>query len=79
MIFDESEVNILIKFEENVRNTIKQKGLKQRYVAQRIGVSEKTFSAMLTGRQNILVDDVEKICDVLDVTPNDLFGYSTLA
>lgn len=64
---------------ENIKATIKHKGLKQRYVAQRIGVSEKTFSAMLTGRQNILVDDVEKICDVLDVTPNDLFGYSTSA
>lgn len=68
-----------ISVTENIRAIIKQKGLKQRYVAQRIGVSEKTFSAMLTGRQNILVDDVEKICDVLDVTPNDLFGYSTSA
>ena len=66
-------------FEENVKSVMQNKGLKQKYVAQKIGISEKAFSAMLTGRKNVLVTDVLNICNALEVSPNQLLGYDETA
>ena len=62
-------------FENNVKSVMKSKGLKHKYVAEKIGVSEKLFSAMLNGRKAIKVSDVLLLCEVLEATPNQLFGY----
>lgn len=59
---------------ENTRNIIKEKGLKNKAVAERAGYTEQKFSRILNGQKIIESNDILKIANALDVTPNDLFG-----
>ena len=60
--------------QKNIKQLLKQRGLKQKYIAQKAGYSEKDFSAMINGRKNIYDDDVLIISKAFGLTPNDLFG-----
>ncbi len=62
---------------QNVRNILHEQGLKHYVVAKKAGYNKQQFSDLLNGRRTITVDDVAKICSVLNVTPNDLFGVKT--
>lgn len=59
---------------ENVKKIIKERGIKQKTIAEKAGYSEKCFSAMLCGRKVIDDSDILRICCALEVTPNALFG-----
>ena len=60
---------------ENAKKIIKSKGLKQKYVAKRANFSECQFSDLLNGRKKIDDSVVISLCNALEVTPNELFGY----
>lgn len=62
---------------KNVKQIISEKGLLQKRVAQKAGIEEKAFSNMLNGRKKICDTDVLNIASALNVTPNDLFGFSS--
>lgn len=62
---------------DNVRAAIVASGLKQKFVADRIGMSEQTFSAILTGQRKITVEEFFKLSDVLNMKPEALYDYPT--
>lgn len=62
------------KFIISLKNEIKKRGLKQKAIAAKMGWNERQFSDMMHNRRNITPRDIEKLCDALGVTPNDLFG-----
>lgn len=62
-------------FRLNLKKHIKDNGLKQNYVAQKAGYPPQIFNYMLNGKKIIKTTDVPFICNALNVTPNDLFGY----
>ena len=57
----------------NMRRIIRDSGLKQKAVAERMGIKGNQLSAMLTGRRLIGVCDVMSFCTAMNVAPNDLF------
>lgn len=59
---------------ENVQNFLKERGLKQGAFAEKAGYTIQQFSRMMTGRGKIYWDDVLRLANALDVTPNDLYG-----
>lgn len=61
---------------ENVCAAVADSGLKQKFIADRIGVSEPVFSAMLSGRRKIDVDEFFSLCQVLQKTPDELYKYT---
>ncbi len=61
---------------QNVKRIIKDKGMLQYAVADRAGYSRGAFNAMLNGRKTISDVDIIRLATVLDVSPNDLFGFS---
>ena len=63
----------------NVRKILDARGLKQKVVAQKAGYTEQQFSNLLCGRKTIETQDVIKISVALDVTPNELYGFSETA
>lgn len=63
--------------QDRIGQAIVKSGLKQKYIAEQIGVSEQTLSAMLAGRRKIYVDEFFNLCAVLNETPNDLYGFET--
>lgn len=61
---------------DNTRSIIRERGLKQRAVAEKANMPEKQFSALMNGRKVMKDTDVIAIANALNVTPNDLFGLS---
>lgn len=48
-----------------LRESVRASGLKQKYIAERVGVAEKTLSYMLTGRTKFPVEVYAEVCNVL--------------
>lgn len=48
-----------------LRESVRASGLKQKYIAEKVGVAEKTLSYMLTGRTKLPVGVYANICAVL--------------
>ncbi|MDX3587333.1 helix-turn-helix domain-containing protein [Streptomyces europaeiscabiei] len=49
---------------DQIRATIKATGLKQIWIAQQLGISEKHLSQMLTGRVTLTLDWAQRIAGV---------------
>ncbi len=62
---------------DNVKTLIRAKGLKQKFVAEKMGISPQEFSNILTGRKKFETEHVVPICNALNITANDLFGITT--
>lgn len=58
----------------NTKRIIKEKGLKQGFVAERANLTDKQLSAMLCGRKIIFADVVPQIAAALDVSVNELYA-----
>lgn len=59
---------------ENTKKILQSRGLKQKAFAGMAGYTEQQFSRMMTGRDIIAWDDILKIANALEITPNDLYG-----
>lgn len=51
-------------------NKISTLGLKQKNIAERIGVTEDRLSRILSGKSNMFAEEMIKLCIVLDIDPN---------
>lgn len=56
----------------NIRTEINERGMKQRFVADKLGISPQNFNDLLSGRRSIRIVDLGKIADVLNVTVDEL-------
>lgn len=61
---------------QNIEMIIAGKGMKKKHIAMKAGYSKQQFSNLMNGRKIIKPDDIIKIANALEVTPNDLFGVS---
>lgn len=59
-----------------IRTARKEAGLKQKELAEIIGVSESRISQYENGSQRPRVDTIQKIADGLGITPTELLGDS---
>lgn len=57
----------------NVRRVMKEKGLKQLAVAEKVNLTPNIFSNMLNERKIITVEHIPYIADALDVNVSELF------
>lgn len=65
------EMNCL--FDIGVSKIIKDKGMKQVYVAEKAGYTAQELNDMLNGRRLIKACDILKLATVLEVTANDIY------
>ena len=61
---------------ERVCKAVADSGLKQKFIADHIGVSEPTFSAMMAGRRKIDADEFFGISEALKMKPDELYRYN---
>ena len=54
---------------EKVRAYIDEQGLKQKTVAERAGIPNVTFNAIMNGKRTLYADDLKAICIALQVSP----------
>ena len=59
---------------EYFKQTMRNKGIKQTYVADKTGYSEDTVSKYLCGKRRLTADAFLRFCTVLDVDPNIFRG-----
>ena len=64
---------------ERLNAVIEASGLKQKYIAEKAGVSEQALSAMLNGRQKIDVDTFFAIAVTLHLTPDQIYEFRATA
>lgn len=59
---------------EKLRDAIEGRGIKQKFIAEKVGISETALSMMLNGKQTIDVDTFFRITEVLSMTPDEIYG-----
>lgn len=60
---------------DRVCRAVADSGMKQKFIAEKIGMSEPVFSAMLAGKRKIDVDEFFRIAVVLKMRPEVLYNY----
>ena len=60
---------------EKLSQAIDESGLKQKFIAEKVGISEQTISAMLNGRQKIDVETFFAIAVVLHLSPDQIYAF----
>lgn len=60
---------------ERINKAIKDSGLKQNFIAERLDISDSALSAMLSGKRNISADEFFTMCEILQKTPGQLYNY----
>ena len=56
-----------------LREAINQSGLKQKFIAEKVGISEAALSSMLKGNLKIDADVFFAIACVLRMTPDEIY------
>ena len=64
------------KVHERICAAVKESGFKQKFVAEKIGVSEQVFVSMLNGTRKISVDEFFGLCGILGKTPDELYSFT---
>ena len=59
---------------DNLKAARKAKGLTQKQVADALKKYQSDYSEYETGKIQLDYDKIVALCDLLDITPNDLFG-----
>lgn len=62
---------------EKVRAYIDEQGIKQKTVAQKAGIPNVTFNAIMNGKRTLYADDLKAICIALQVSPETFFEMTT--
>jgi len=56
-----------------VSKAIQDSGLKQKYIAEQINVTDPVMSAMVTGKRKISAEEYFAICKVLGRNPDEVY------
>ena len=59
---------------ERIYELMKEKGITQRYLAEKTGIAQSTISDWKRKKTNPAADKILPICEVLDVTPYELLA-----
>lgn len=62
-----------------IKSYLERNGIKQKTVAEKIGMNQNSFCAILSGRRRLLADEFLKICETLDVSPLTFWKGETYA
>ncbi len=63
------------KVGENLKAARKAKGLTQSELAARLNKYQPDYSEYETGRIELDYEKIIALCEILDITPNELFGF----
>ncbi len=63
---------------EKLDRAIDESGLKGKFIAEKIGISDTALSAMRNGRQKIDIDTFFAIAGVLHMKPGDILQFGEI-
>ena len=62
----------LTDIQKELKNAIKQSGLKQTEIAERLGIKQSQISCYVHGKKMPAMDTFANLCVILDVDPADI-------
>lgn len=62
----------------NLRNVIKDKGIKQVSIALKIGITPNKLSQIVNLERKLDANEMFAICDAIGMTPGELYEYSSV-
>lgn len=65
-------MNDILKNLESIR---KERGVKQEVIAERLGVSQQTYSGYFTGTGDMKISRIQEIADILEVSLVDVVTW----
>ena len=60
---------------ERVRDYLENRGIKQSFVADKIGMSMSTFNAIMCGTRKLYAEDLRAVCYALQVSPEEFIEH----
>ncbi|MGN0181452.1 MAG: helix-turn-helix domain-containing protein [Candidatus Ornithomonoglobus sp.] len=60
-----------------IKKVIFEKDLKKQAVAAAINLTPQQFSDLLSGRRLLRQEDIIPLCEALEISPNELYGFKT--
>ena len=60
---------------KKLNEAINASGMKQKFIAEKVGISEQALSAMLNGRQKIDVITFFGIAETIHMTPDQICSF----
>ena len=60
---------------ENIKAARKAKGISQKEMAAKFFMNQQQYSRFENGVYELNYDQIIKVCKILDITPNELFGF----
>lgn len=60
-----------------VAEYIEKKGIMRKFIAKKTGMTNSKLSEIMSGKRELKADDLEKICNVLNVDPNKFVHVQT--
>lgn len=70
------EVNVLEDIRVNLRNVIKDKGIKQASIALKVGMTPNKLSQILNLERKLDANEMFAICEAIGITTGELYEYS---
>ena len=67
--------NIAKQVGENLKAARKARGLTQKQIAFELGKHQPDYSEYETGKIQLDYEKIVYLCERLDITPNELFGF----
>ncbi len=69
----------MITLSQKIGNNLKQarliKNLTQKEIAQKMGILQPAYARYENGKFQLNYEQIEILCDILDITPDYLWGY----
>lgn len=70
-------MNIKRAFGKKIKEKRLQQSLTQEQLAERVGISPKSLSQIELGNNFISAENLEQICNALNIQPKSLFDFET--
>ena len=64
-----------MNFSENFKREMKYRGISQTTLAEKLNTSQATISRWMKGVNQPDFESLFLLCEILDVTPNELLGW----
>ncbi|MBR1974750.1 MAG: helix-turn-helix transcriptional regulator [Clostridia bacterium] len=62
----------------NLKAARLEKGLTQNDMAKKMGILQPAYARYESGKVQLNYEQIQELCDFLDITPNDLWGYNSI-
>jgi len=56
---------------QRIKDYLKTNGYKFGEIAKQLGYNDTAFSNILSGRVRVKAEDIEKLCEILNVSPSE--------